>query len=83
MHENNYDKYYDNENNDKYYTVKDKTVEGPNKIITYTSYRKEPKVSKNKYYKYEKQIIEDPLETEERIINTKIKSNQLYIHSHS
>jgi len=78
MHENNYDKYYDNENNDKYYTVKDKTEEGPNKIVTYTSYRKEPKVSKNKYYKYEKQIIEDPLETEERIINTKIKSNQLY-----
>jgi len=74
MHEDNFGSYY----NDKYYTVKDKTVEDPNKIVTYTSYRKEPKVSKNKYYKYEKNIIEDPFETGDKIINTKINSNQLY-----
>ena len=74
-HEENNDSYYGDENTDKYYTVKNKTYEDPQKVVTYTTYNKEPKITSNKYYKYEKKIIEDPIETEEKIIN--INSNQL------
>jgi len=74
-HEENYDSYYGDENTDKYYNVKNKTYEDPNKVVTYTTYNKEPKITTNKYYKYEKKIIEDPIETEDKIIS--INSNQL------
>lgn len=44
--------------------------------MTYTTYNKEPKITTNNYYKYETKIIEDPIDTEDKIIS--INSNQLY-----
>ena len=73
--EDNYDSYYGDENTEKFYNVKNKTYEDPNKVVTYTTYNKEPKITTNKYIKYEKKIIEDPIETEDKIIS--INSNQL------
>ena len=77
---NNYFYNYENEKIDKYITTKSRTIEDPNKIVTYSTYKlnNEPKVTNNRYYKYEKKIIEDPVETEDKFITTTINSNQLY-----